>query len=206
MHSYSGFQTAKPKTLRWSSGEFIGLETAEKNLVHRGFEVILVEMVIKSWLHSIRKWREGRLERHGVRLALNDGVAGFKQADDNPETRIRADIVESRDRRAPGYHQTVAPVVAGGRETSTTATSPTPMRGLPPAPMPAPTAPLAWEWSTAGSALLQDFADFGVVVVDEHSGNVALCGHGDHADVRRDEARLNVFNRCRADFPFVLPS
>jgi hypothetical protein len=29
-------------------GGFIGLETAEKNLVHRGFEVILVEMVIKS--------------------------------------------------------------------------------------------------------------------------------------------------------------
>lgn len=59
-------------------GGYIGLGKAEKNLVHRGFEAILVEMVIKSWLHSIRKWQEGRLKRHGVRLALNDGVAGLQ--------------------------------------------------------------------------------------------------------------------------------
>ena len=44
MHKYSGFQTVRPKTRAVViGGGFIGLETAE-NLVHRGFEVTLVEM------------------------------------------------------------------------------------------------------------------------------------------------------------------
>ncbi len=44
MHRYSGFQTVRPKTRAVViGGGFIGLETAE-NLVHRGFEVTLVEM------------------------------------------------------------------------------------------------------------------------------------------------------------------
>ena len=46
MHSYSGGEAQDPGGGR--RGGFIGLETAQKNLVHRGFEVILVEMVIKS--------------------------------------------------------------------------------------------------------------------------------------------------------------
>ena len=44
MHRYSGFQTVRPKTRAVViGGGFIGLETAE-NLIHRGFEVTLVEM------------------------------------------------------------------------------------------------------------------------------------------------------------------
>ena len=44
MHKYSGFQTLRPKTRAVViGGGFIGLETAE-NLVHRGFDVTLVEM------------------------------------------------------------------------------------------------------------------------------------------------------------------
>ena len=45
MDKYSGFQTVRPKTRAVVvGGGFIGLETAE-NLVHRGFEVTLVEML-----------------------------------------------------------------------------------------------------------------------------------------------------------------
>jgi NADPH-dependent 2,4-dienoyl-CoA reductase/sulfur reductase-like enzyme len=44
MHKYSGFQTVRPRTHAVViGGGFIGLETAE-NLVHRGFDVTIVEM------------------------------------------------------------------------------------------------------------------------------------------------------------------
>ena len=44
MHRYAGFQTVRPKTRAVVvGGGFIGLEMAE-NLVHRGFDVTLVEM------------------------------------------------------------------------------------------------------------------------------------------------------------------
>ena len=44
MHRYSGFQTVRPKTRAVVvGGGFIGLEMVE-NLVHRGFEVTLVEI------------------------------------------------------------------------------------------------------------------------------------------------------------------
>jgi len=83
MHRYSGFQTLRPKTRAVVvGGGFIGLEMVE-NLVHRGFEVTLVEM-LDQVLPPIDKEHarvvEAHLKRHGVRLALNDGVAGFKQA------------------------------------------------------------------------------------------------------------------------------
>ena len=83
MHKYSGFQTVKPKTRAVViGGGFIGLETAE-NLVHRGFEVTLVEMldqVLAPLDREMARIVEGCVERHGLRLALNDGVSGFKQA------------------------------------------------------------------------------------------------------------------------------
>jgi NADPH-dependent 2,4-dienoyl-CoA reductase/sulfur reductase-like enzyme/rhodanese-related sulfurtransferase len=63
-------------------GGFIGLEMTE-NLVHRGFEVTLVELldqVLAPIDPEHARLVEGHLERHGVRLALNDGVAGFKQS------------------------------------------------------------------------------------------------------------------------------
>jgi NADPH-dependent 2,4-dienoyl-CoA reductase/sulfur reductase-like enzyme/rhodanese-related sulfurtransferase len=83
MDKYSGFQTVKPKTRAVViGGGFIGLETAE-NLVHRGFDVTLVEMldqVLAPLDREMARIVEGFVERHGIRLALNDGVAGFQQA------------------------------------------------------------------------------------------------------------------------------
>ena len=64
-------------------GGFIGLETAE-NLVHLGFDVTLVEMldqVLAPLDREIARLVEEHLKRHGVHLALGDGVAGFKQLD-----------------------------------------------------------------------------------------------------------------------------
>jgi NADPH-dependent 2,4-dienoyl-CoA reductase/sulfur reductase-like enzyme/rhodanese-related sulfurtransferase len=83
MHKYSGFQTVRPKTHAVViGGGFIGLETAE-NLVHRGFDVTVVEMgdqVLAPIDQEMARIVEGYLERHGIHLALNDGVAGFQQA------------------------------------------------------------------------------------------------------------------------------
>ena len=85
MERYSGFQTVRPKTRAVViGGGFIGLETAE-NLVHRGFDVTLVEMldqVLAPLDVEMARIVEGYVERHGIRLALNDGVAGFQQAAD----------------------------------------------------------------------------------------------------------------------------
>lgn len=84
MDKYSGFQTVKPKTRAVViGGGFIGLETAE-NLVHRGFDVTLVEMldqVLAPLDVEMARIVEGYIERHGIRLALNDGVAGFQPAE-----------------------------------------------------------------------------------------------------------------------------
>jgi NADPH-dependent 2,4-dienoyl-CoA reductase/sulfur reductase-like enzyme/rhodanese-related sulfurtransferase len=86
MHKYSGFQTVRPKTRAVViGGGFIGLETAE-NLVHRGFDVTLVEMgdqVLAPLDQEMARIVEGYVDRHGIRLALNDGVAGFQQAANN---------------------------------------------------------------------------------------------------------------------------
>jgi NADPH-dependent 2,4-dienoyl-CoA reductase/sulfur reductase-like enzyme/rhodanese-related sulfurtransferase len=83
MHRYSGFQTVRPKTRAVViGGGFIGLETAE-NLVHRGFDVTLIEMgdqVLAPLDREMAHIVEQHVERHGIRLALNDGVAGFRQA------------------------------------------------------------------------------------------------------------------------------
>ncbi len=83
VHRYSGFQTLRPKPRAVViGGGFIGLEMVE-NLVHRGFEVTLVEM-LNQVLPPVDKEHarvvEAHLEKHGVRLALGDGVAGFKPA------------------------------------------------------------------------------------------------------------------------------
>jgi NADPH-dependent 2,4-dienoyl-CoA reductase/sulfur reductase-like enzyme/rhodanese-related sulfurtransferase len=86
MHKYSGFQTLRPKTRAVViGGGFIGLEMAE-NLIHKGFEVTLVEMIDQvlppidrehaSMIHAY-------LVKHGMHLALSDGVAGFTQAPNN---------------------------------------------------------------------------------------------------------------------------
>ncbi len=83
MEHYSGFQVVRPKIRAVIvGGGFIGLETAE-NLVHRGFEVTILEMldqVLVSIDRENARVVEAFLRRHGVRLALGDAVAGFKQA------------------------------------------------------------------------------------------------------------------------------
>jgi NADPH-dependent 2,4-dienoyl-CoA reductase/sulfur reductase-like enzyme/rhodanese-related sulfurtransferase len=82
MYKYSGFQTARPKSRAVViGGGFIGLETAE-NLVHCRFDVTLVEMgdqILAPLDPEMARIIEGYVETHGIRLALNDGVAGFKQ-------------------------------------------------------------------------------------------------------------------------------
>jgi len=84
MHRYSGFQTVMPKTRAVVvGGGFIGLEMAE-NLVHRGFEVTILErneQVLPHIDQEHARMVEGFMESHGVRMALNDGVTGFKQAE-----------------------------------------------------------------------------------------------------------------------------
>ncbi|HET6350217.1 MAG TPA: FAD-dependent oxidoreductase [Candidatus Krumholzibacteria bacterium] len=65
-------------------GGFIGLEMAE-NLVHRGLDVTLVEMLDHvlppiDWEHACAV--EEHLGAHGVKLALGDAVAGFERRDD----------------------------------------------------------------------------------------------------------------------------
>jgi NADPH-dependent 2,4-dienoyl-CoA reductase/sulfur reductase-like enzyme/rhodanese-related sulfurtransferase len=62
-------------------GGFIGVEMAE-NLLHRGLEVTLVEMLpqILPNLDPEMAWpMQKRLEEHGCQFALGDAVAGFAQ-------------------------------------------------------------------------------------------------------------------------------
>jgi NADPH-dependent 2,4-dienoyl-CoA reductase/sulfur reductase-like enzyme/rhodanese-related sulfurtransferase len=86
MHTYSGFQTVRPKARAVViGGGFIGIETAE-NLIHRGFDVTLVEMgdqILAPMDPEMARTAESYLERHGLHLELNDGVAGFEQGDND---------------------------------------------------------------------------------------------------------------------------
>jgi NADPH-dependent 2,4-dienoyl-CoA reductase/sulfur reductase-like enzyme/rhodanese-related sulfurtransferase len=72
-------QTRNAKTAVVVGGGFIGLEMAE-NLVHRGLEVTIVEMlnqVMPPLDPEMAALVGKQLTAHGVRLALGDGVAGF---------------------------------------------------------------------------------------------------------------------------------
>ncbi len=81
-HTSSGFRSLeKPKRAVVVGGGYIGLEMAE-NLVHRGLEVTIVEMldqVMAPLDQECARLLERHLEKNGVRLALSDAVAGFKQ-------------------------------------------------------------------------------------------------------------------------------
>jgi NADPH-dependent 2,4-dienoyl-CoA reductase/sulfur reductase-like enzyme/rhodanese-related sulfurtransferase len=85
MGKYSGFQVARPPMRAVVvGGGFIGLEMAE-NLTLRGFDVTVVELADQVLAPLDREYGrilEDFLERHGVHVALNDGVAGFEQSDD----------------------------------------------------------------------------------------------------------------------------
>jgi NADPH-dependent 2,4-dienoyl-CoA reductase/sulfur reductase-like enzyme/rhodanese-related sulfurtransferase len=84
MNNYSGIQFVKPpKRAVVIGGGFIGLETAE-NLVHLGFEVTLVEMldqVLAPLDREFARLVQEFVKARGLRLALNDGVASFRQQD-----------------------------------------------------------------------------------------------------------------------------
>jgi NADPH-dependent 2,4-dienoyl-CoA reductase/sulfur reductase-like enzyme/rhodanese-related sulfurtransferase len=85
MGKYSGFQIARPPVRAVVvGGGFIGLEMAE-NLTRRGFVVTVVEMadqVLAPLDPEYGRLVEDFLELHGVHVALDDGVAGFEQAED----------------------------------------------------------------------------------------------------------------------------
>lgn len=85
MGKYSGFQIARPPMRSVVvGGGFIGLEMAE-NLVERGFDVTVVELADQVLAPLDREYGrivEDFLERHGIHVALDDGVAGFEQSED----------------------------------------------------------------------------------------------------------------------------
>jgi NADPH-dependent 2,4-dienoyl-CoA reductase/sulfur reductase-like enzyme/rhodanese-related sulfurtransferase len=85
MEKYSGFQTVRPaRRAVVVGGGFIGLETAE-NLVHRGFEVTVIEMASQLLAPLDVEYGQlvaDRLRLHGVRVVLGDGVATFDQTED----------------------------------------------------------------------------------------------------------------------------
>jgi NADPH-dependent 2,4-dienoyl-CoA reductase/sulfur reductase-like enzyme/rhodanese-related sulfurtransferase len=85
IQKYSGFQIVRPKPHAVVIGAgFIGLETAE-NLVHRGFHVTVIELgeqILAPIDPEMARIAEGYLTRHGVHLALGDGVAAFEQGHD----------------------------------------------------------------------------------------------------------------------------
>ncbi len=85
MNEYAGANTlAKPKTAVVVGGGFIGLEMVE-NLIHRGLNVTLIEklnQVMPPLDIEMARLVKRYLEKHGVNVALNDGVAGFKQTAD----------------------------------------------------------------------------------------------------------------------------
>ncbi len=85
MNEYAGANTlAKPKTAVVVGGGFIGLEMVE-NLIHRGLNVTLIEklnQVMPPLDIEMARLVKRYLEKHGVKVALNDGVAGFKQTAD----------------------------------------------------------------------------------------------------------------------------
>jgi NADPH-dependent 2,4-dienoyl-CoA reductase/sulfur reductase-like enzyme/rhodanese-related sulfurtransferase len=103
MGKYSGFQTVRPPMRAVViGGGFIGLETAE-NLVFRGFDVTVVEMadqVLTPLDPEYGRLVGDFLERHGLHVALGDGVAGFEQSEGDTLTvstqsgrRYPADVV-----------------------------------------------------------------------------------------------------------------
>jgi NADPH-dependent 2,4-dienoyl-CoA reductase/sulfur reductase-like enzyme/rhodanese-related sulfurtransferase len=85
MDKYTGYQTVtKPRRAVVVGGGFIGLEMVE-NLVHRGLEVTLIEklnQVMPPLDPEMARLVERYLVKHGVRLELSDGVAGFQKSKD----------------------------------------------------------------------------------------------------------------------------
>ncbi len=85
MNEYSGANTiAKPKNAVVVGGGFIGLEMVE-NLIERGMNVTLIEKLNQlmppldpEMALIVKRY----MEKHGVKVELNDGVAGFRKSAD----------------------------------------------------------------------------------------------------------------------------
>ncbi len=116
MFSYSGIQYVKPQRRAVViGGGFIGLEMAE-NLVHLGFEVTLVEMldqVLAPLDREFARLVEEHLKRHGVHLALNDGVAGF--------TQLEGGAIEVKTKSGKAYPADIVILALGVRPDTTLA-------------------------------------------------------------------------------------
>ena len=97
----SGFQSLqRAKRAVVVGGGYIGLEMAE-NLVHRGLEVTLVEMldqVMAPLDPECARLVERHLEQNGVHLALSDAVASFRRtADGSLEVLTKSGKVHPAD-------------------------------------------------------------------------------------------------------------
>ena len=118
MFKYSGIQFVKPaRRAVVIGGGFIGLETAE-NLIHAGFEVTLVEMLDQILAPLDREFArlvEEHLKRHGMTLALGDGVAGFKQ--------LEGGAIEVTTKAGKAYPADVVILALGVRPDTTLAKS-----------------------------------------------------------------------------------
>ena len=83
MNEYSGANTiAKPKNAVVVGGGFIGLEMVE-NLIERGMNVTLIEklnQVMPPLDPEMALIVKRYMEKHGVKVELNDGVAGFRKS------------------------------------------------------------------------------------------------------------------------------
>ena len=84
MDTYTGYQTVVPaRRAVVVGGGFIGLEMAE-NLVHLGLQVTLIQrgnQVLGPLDQEMARYVERHIGNNGVHLVLNDGAAGFQQAD-----------------------------------------------------------------------------------------------------------------------------
>jgi NADPH-dependent 2,4-dienoyl-CoA reductase/sulfur reductase-like enzyme/rhodanese-related sulfurtransferase len=85
MNEYSGVNTiGKPKNAVVVGGGFIGLEMVE-NLIRRGLNVTLVEklnQVMPPLDLEMARIVKRYMEKHGIKVELNDGVSGFRQTKD----------------------------------------------------------------------------------------------------------------------------
>ncbi len=96
-------------------GGFVGLEMAE-NLLHLGFDVTIVEMLdqlVAPLDREMARLVEGHVERHGVHLALGDGVAGF--------TRLPGGTLDVRTQSGKAYPADIVILALGVRPDTTLA-------------------------------------------------------------------------------------
>ncbi|MFA7233055.1 MAG: FAD-dependent oxidoreductase [Terrimicrobiaceae bacterium] len=80
-------------------GGFIGLEMAE-NLAHRGLSVTVVEMldqVMPPLDPEMARPVQEHLEKHGVKVALGDGVAGFEPSGGQLSVKTKSGAAHTAD-------------------------------------------------------------------------------------------------------------